>query len=37
MMETQPFDAVSFDVYGTLLNWEPEIAVVQMLKGSEGS
>ena len=26
MIEASKFDAVSFDVYGTILNWEPEIA-----------
>ncbi len=26
MIDASKFDAVSFDVYGTILNWEPEIA-----------
>ena len=26
MIDAADFDAVSFDVYGTILNWEPEIA-----------
>ena len=26
MIDVTKFDAVSFDVYGTILNWEPEIA-----------
>ena len=26
MIDASGFDAVSFDVYGTILNWEPEIA-----------
>ena len=26
MIDVTAFDAVSFDVYGTILNWEPEIA-----------
>ncbi len=26
MIAAENFDAVSFDVYGTVLNWEPEIA-----------
>lgn len=26
MIDATQFDAVSFDVYGTILNWEPEIA-----------
>lgn len=26
MIDVTQFDAVSFDVYGTILNWEPEIA-----------
>lgn len=26
MIDTSSYDAVSFDVYGTILNWEPEIA-----------
>ena len=26
MIDATKFDAISFDVYGTILNWEPEIA-----------
>ena len=36
MIDLTKFDAVSFDVYGTILNWEPEIAEFLSVWASSG-